>query len=70
MTLNIKPLAEISEQAIHALCAAIGVADTFRFLSQFSTGSGDYTREKESLLAGLTMSDIVKEIREKRTASK
>jgi hypothetical protein len=37
-----------------------------RFLQQFELGSGDYTRDREEWLKGLTVSDVVEEIKSSR----
>lgn len=41
-----KPLAELTEEALHVLHREFGTADTIRFLRQFSTGFGNYTDER------------------------
>jgi len=42
------------------------VADAIRFLNQFSTGQGDYTRDRPTLLEGLSLDDILEEIKRRR----
>lgn len=37
--------------------------ETVRFLTQFGTGLGDYTRERNAIFRGLTMDDILSEMR-------
>jgi hypothetical protein len=48
------------------LCQQIGPVNTARFLNQFTTGWGDYTEERESLLGETTVDQIVEEIMKKR----
>jgi len=55
MNVQAKPLAEITQQAIEILYRELGVVATVRFLSQFTTGYGNYTEERESLFEGLTL---------------
>ncbi len=43
MIVRATPLAEVRERAIRILSREMGVADTMRFLSQYATGSGNYT---------------------------
>jgi len=43
MMIETKPLAEITQSAIHLLCREMGVVSTARFLNQFSVGYGNYT---------------------------
>jgi len=45
----------------------IGIVNAVRFINQFTTGYGDYTRERDELFAGMTLDDIVSEIKRKRT---
>ena len=59
MSIQLKPLTEITQQAIDLLFKEIGVVNTVRFLNQFTTGYGDYTEERESLLKDLTLDEIV-----------
>ena len=64
MTVDVKPLNEINERAIDLLTRELGVADTLRFMMQFSSGEGNYTEEREVLFGALTLEEIVKELRE------
>ncbi len=63
MTIKTKPLAEINHEAIQVLIREMGIAATMRFMNQFSTGSGDYTKERDALFEGLTLEQILDEIR-------
>ncbi len=69
MTTVQRPLSEVNHQAIRLLTEHIGVADTFRFVNQFTTGHGNYTEERHALFDHLTLDEIVSAI-EKRHASK
>ena len=62
MNTQVKPLNEITTIAIHILSNEIGLENTIRFLNQFTTGYGNYTKERRSLFEGMSVSDIVKEI--------
>ena len=55
MSVQPKPLSELTQQAIDILFKEIGIVNTVRFLNQFTTGYGDYTEERESLLKDLTL---------------
>jgi hypothetical protein len=66
MTTKLKPLSEVSHQAIRLLSEKIGVVDTFRFVNQFTTGHGNYTDERDALFGHLTLDDIVAAIEKKR----
>lgn len=60
MSTQAKSLSQITQQAIEILSKEIGIANTVRFLNQFSTGYGDYTEEREALLKDLTLDEILK----------
>jgi len=62
-----RPLAEITAVALKILCREIGVVNTVRFINQFTTGYGDYTRERQELFAGMTLDDMVSEIKHQRS---
>ena len=64
MTTGTKPLVEITQSAIRILVRELGVVDTIRFVNQFTPGYGDYTAERQELLAGLSLDDIVSAIRQ------
>ena len=63
MSVQPKPLSELTQQAIDILFKEIGIVNTVRFLNQFTTGYGDYTEERESLLKDLTLDEIVEAAR-------
>jgi hypothetical protein len=60
--------AQIRQQDLDALVKALGLVGMVRFLHQFDTGSGDYTRERQQWLASLTLEDVLGEIRQKRVS--
>lgn len=66
MNVEISPLSEINRQATAILVREIGIVDTLRFLSQFSTGSGDYTQERGQWVGNLSLEQITSEIKAKR----
>jgi hypothetical protein len=59
MNLAMKPLSEVTKRAVDVLSKEIGIADTVRFLNQFSAGYGDYTKERETLFEDLTLDEIL-----------
>ena len=58
--------AQIRRQGLEALVKVLGPVGMVRFLQQFDTGSGDYTRDREQWLKGVTVEDAVKEIKKRR----
>jgi len=66
MILEVKPLAEITHEAISILCKHIGAANTIRFINQFTKGYGNYTEERREIYRNMSLEEIVAEIEEKR----
>jgi hypothetical protein len=69
MITDLKPLVEINQQAIHLLYQELGVANAVRFLTQFTVGYGDYTKERDEIFGGKSLDDIVSEIEKQRKPS-
>lgn len=65
-----KPLAEINSEAIRLLTEQLGLSDALRFVSQFSTGHGNYTAERAAMFRGLTVNDIASAIETQRPPRK
>lgn len=65
-TVEVKPLAEITHEALTILCQCLGVANTLRFINQYTTGYGNYTEERRDLYATMSVDDIVAEIEKSR----
>jgi len=69
MNPELKTTAEITTEAITLLCREMGSANTARFIGQFTLGSGDYTQDRDTILGNRSVSDIVAEIKHRRTNS-
>ena len=69
MTIALKALAEINHEDIQILSREIGLANTIRFINQFTTGTGNYTEERREAVAEMTLDDIVSEIKRRRPKS-
>ncbi len=63
MAANYRNPAALRKAGINALKKELGSVGTVYFLRQFEIGSGNYTAERDHLLAGITHEDIVKNIR-------
>jgi hypothetical protein len=63
MTVETKPLAELTSRAIELLSRELGAADAIRFVNQFTIGHGDYTAERESLFGSMTLDEILSQIK-------
>jgi len=63
MITQTKNLSDITQQTIQVLFKEIDVANTIRFLNQFSTGYGNYTEERENLFEDLTVNDVLTQLK-------
>jgi hypothetical protein len=66
---ELRPLVEINQRAIALLYRELGTVDTIRFIRQFTSGFGDYTKEREDLFGNVTLEEILKEIENPRKKS-
>ena len=66
MKARIRPLAEINREAEAILIREMGVVSALRFLNQFRTGSGDYTKERQQWLDNLSLEEITSAIKAQR----
>jgi hypothetical protein len=66
MIRDARPLAQITAEAMKILYREIGIVDTLRFISQYTAGYGDYTAQRRELFAGMTLDNIVSEIKDSR----
>lgn len=60
---------QIRTKGLEALVRELGTVGMIRFIQLFEPGSGDYTKEREDLLKGITLNEIMSEIQSKRDAS-
>jgi len=66
MKVQLKPLMEITHDALRVLYKELGVVNTLRFINQFTTGYGNYTEEREKLFEGMSLDDVVLGIKQMR----
>jgi hypothetical protein len=66
MSTEAMPLVEINRKATNILFHELGAVDAIRFFNQFSVGEGDYTKERGQWLDGLTLEEIIADIKAKR----
>lgn len=55
---------EIREKGFRVLVQGLGTTGAVNFLRQFEGGSGDYTKEREAILEGMTIDEIAGRILE------
>lgn len=61
---------QIRYRGLAALRRELGRDGMIRFLQQFDKGSGDYTKARAELLAGLTMENLRQHVRLKKKSAK
>lgn len=67
MSVELKSLSTLNQEATHILVKEMGVVDAIRFLSQFMPSSSDYTKDREQWLDELTLDQITAEIKSSRS---
>jgi hypothetical protein len=63
-----KSLAALNVRAWRVLIDQLGAADALRFIGQFDMGSGNYATDRDAWQEGLTIEDIVADIKRHRRA--
>ena len=63
-TIDFRNPALLRKAGMSALKKELGTVGTTYFLRQFNVGQGNYTVEREKLLANITLDDIVKNVME------
>ncbi len=54
---------EINKDAFEVLFRELGVSRTIRFINQYSIGNSNYVEMKDKIFNGMTVEDIVSEIK-------
>ena len=57
-----KPLTKITQDALRMLYQNLGIVNTIRFLSQFTTGFGNYTEERRQITEHETLEDVLADV--------
>ena len=60
---------QLRQRGIEALVKALGPVGMVRFLQQFDQGSGDYTHDRDAILAGITLEAAIAQIKQDRDRS-
>jgi len=63
-------LEQIRIAGMQALARELGIVGMVRFLQQFETGHGDYSKDRHKWLDDQDMDTVLKRIHEKREAKK
>jgi hypothetical protein len=64
-TLTMSP-AGIRKAGLEAVAKKLGPLGMVRFLQQFETGRGDYTKERDQWLKDMDLQEIISELKIKR----
>lgn len=59
-------LNQLRIRGLEALIKALGPVGMVRFLQQFDTGAGDYTKERVNFIKQMSLEQIIKAIEERR----
>ncbi len=65
MSVQPKSLNQMTQDAI-AILMKIGIANTLRFLNQFSIGYGNDTKEREARFKDLSLVELLQQMREQQ----
>lgn len=63
-------LEQIRIAGMEALARELGIVGMVRFMQQFETGHGDYSRDRRQWLDNQDMDTVLKRIRERRVTYK
>ena len=55
---------QVRKRGMEALTRDLGVAGMVQFMQQFSSGTGDYSRERHKIAGALSVNSIWNEIKE------
>jgi hypothetical protein len=66
MNIQTRPLSEITQRVTQILIKEMGVVDTIRLMNQFSIGEGDYTKERAQWLDGMSLDEVITQIKNRR----
>ena len=63
-SLDFRNVTLVRKVGFSALKKELGAVGMTYFIRQFNTGHGDYTAERDSLLEGITLDDVIRNVRE------
>ena len=59
----LKTISELRSQGWEALVAKLGAVEATRFMLEFQSGTGDYTRERQEIFKNISLDEIVADIK-------
>jgi hypothetical protein len=66
MNIDAANLYQVRHTGIHILNRELGPAAMIRFMQQYESGYGDYSKERHERIDKVSMADIVAQIKERR----
>ena len=66
MSIKIIPLEEVRERGFKTLSRELGAFNFIRFIQQYKSGYGDYTKERKQHIGKKTVDDIYFDIKKKK----
>ncbi len=69
MNIDATNLYQVRHTGIHILNRELGPAAMIRFLQQYDSGYGDFSKERHERIDKVSVADIAAQIREKRNCS-
>lgn len=64
--MQMETLNDIRQEGLQALTEKLGYSGMLTFLEQYSSGTGDYTKDRHKIHKGKNVESIVREIKAKR----
>jgi len=63
-SIDFRNATHVRKAGLSALKKELGTVGMTYFIRQFNTGQGDYTADRDRLLEGITLDEIIKNVRE------
>lgn len=61
----LKTINELQTEGWEALVSRLGVVEATRYILQYQSGKGDYTKERQNFFKDMSVEDIIADIRRK-----
>lgn len=61
----LKTISALQKEGWEALVSNLGVVEATRYILQYNSGMGDYTRERREIFKDKTVKDIIADIKKK-----
>jgi hypothetical protein len=61
----LKTISALKSEGWEALVKNLGIVEATRYILQFQTGSGDYTKTRHTIFKDIPVEEIIKDIKDK-----